>query len=601
MKRKYNIFVICVFYFCWSTSFGQDVSLYQQFNGRFDFTFIGNTLNPQENTFQTSPEILSSSAAVLNLTTLDTIQKAYLYWAGSGTGDFEVALNTTNITAERTFAYQRIINGVPFDYFSAFKDVTEQIIATGNGTYTFSDLDISSFLPTYFTNKTNFAGWAIIIVYKNDALPLNQVNVYDGLQGVPNELTITLSSLNVIDEIGAKIGFLAWEGDVGIAVNETLTINGAILSNPPLNPANNAFNGTNSFTGSTVLYNMDLDVYDIQNNIETGDTSAEISLTSGQDFVMINAIVTKLNSQVPDAVIAIDEYTLECDSRMIPVNFTVTNLTTATNPLPANTPISIYANGTLIATTATQAILPIGASESETIILTIPETIESPFDLIFVVDDTGNGTGIVSEIDELNNSFTETIFLNFSPEFILLPDVKSCNEGFGRAPFDFSSYENLVKVNPDDTVQFFETFEEASQNINPISNTFNYATASSPTTIYIRLENDNCFSITSFLLVTKNCPPTIYNFISANNDGSNDSFFIDGIKDIFLKYELFVYNRWGVLIWKGNNELDFWKGEVNTRNDHFGKEVPDGTYFYVLNLNDPDYQEPYVGYLYFKK
>lgn len=601
MKRKYNIFVICVLYFCWSSSFGQDVSLYQQFNGRFDFTFIGNTLNPQENTFQASPVILSSSSAVLNLTTLDTIQKAYLYWAGSGTGDFDVVLNTTNITAERTFAYQRIINGVPFDYFSAFKDITEQIVATGNGSYTFSGLDISSFLPTYFTNRTNFAGWAIIIVYKNDALPLNQVNVYDGLEGVPNELTITLSSLNVIDEIGAKIGFLAWEGDVGIAVNETLTINSAVLSNPPLNPQNNAFNGTNSFTGSTVLYNMDLDVYDIQNNIQAGDTSAEIALTSGQDFVMINAIVTKLNSQVPDAVISIDDYTLTCDSRIIPVEYTVTNLATATNPLPANTPIAIYANGNLLATAATQTILPVGASEVGTIILTIPETVASPFELVFVVDDTGDGTGIVSEINEDNNSYSEIITLFISPAFNDLPNIESCNQGLGVATFDFSSYENLVKVDPDDTVQFFETFEEASQNINPISNTFNYTTSTSPTTIYVRLENDHCFSITSFLLITKNCPPTIYNFITANNDGYNDFFFIDGIKDIFVNYELLVYNRWGVLIWQGNNNLDFWKGEVNTRNDYFGKEVPDGTYFYVLNLNDPEYQAPFVGYLYFKK
>lgn len=601
MKRKYNIFGICLLFFCWSNCFGQDVSLYQQFNGRYDFTFIGNTLNSQENTFQATPTILSSSAANLNLTIADTIQKAYLYWAGCGTGDFDIKLNQIDITAERTFAYQRIINGVPFDYFSAFTDVTNQIISTGNGIYTFSDLDVSSFLQTYFTNKTNFAGWAIIIIYKNDTLPLNQVNIYDGLQGVPDELSITLSSLNVIDEVGAKIGFLAWEGDVGIAVNETLTINGAVLSNPPLNPANNAFNGTNSFTGSNVLYNMDLDVYDIQNNIETGDISAEISLTSDQDFVMINAIVTKLNSQVPDAVINIDEYTLQCDSRIIPVNFTVTNLANATNPLPANTPISIYANGTLIATTATQSILPIGSSESETIILTIPETIESPFDLILVVDDTGNGTGIVSEIDELNNSFTETIVLYLSPEFTILPNLESCNEGFGSATFDFSTYENLVKVNFDDEVQFFETLEDAIQNTNPISNTFNYTSTTTPKEIYIRLENANCFSITSFLLITKNCPPTIYNFISANNDGFNDSFIIDGIKDIFLNYELTIYNRWGVLIWKGNNNLDFWKGEVNTRKDTFGNEVPDGTYYYVLQLNDPDYPQPFVGYLYFTK
>jgi hypothetical protein len=76
-------------------------------------------------------------------------------------------------------------------------------------------------------------------------------------------------------------------------------------SNLPLNPVDNAFNGTNSFTGSTSLYNMDLDVYTIQNNINIGDTSAQIQLTSGQDFVMINAIVTKLNSQLPDATPAL--------------------------------------------------------------------------------------------------------------------------------------------------------------------------------------------------------------------------------------------------------------------------------------------------------
>lgn len=588
-------------YLCSSSIFGQDVSLYQQFNGRYDFTFIGNTLNPQENTYQTTPVILGSSAATLNLNSAEIIEKAYLYWAGSGTGDFAVQLNTTSIVAERTFAYQRIISGVPFDYFSAFTDITEQVINTGNGLYTFSELNISTFLPSYFTNKTNFAGWAIILIYKNDNLPINQVNVYDGLQGVPEQLNITLNSLNVIDEVGAKIGFLAWEGDIGIAVNESLKINGAVLSNPPLNPANNAFNGTNSFTGSSTLYNMDLDVYDIQNNIQEGDTSAEISLTSGQDFVMINAIVTTLNSQVPDAVIEIDEYFLTCNSKIIEVDYTVTNLSIATNPLPANTPIAVYAEGIFIANTQTQNILAVGESESGTIILTIPEEVNSPFELLFVVDDIGDGTGIVSEINELNNSFSVSINLFVSPEFNVLPDLESCNEGLGVATFDFSTYESLVKVNPDDLVRFFETFEDASQNTNPINNTFNYTATATPKEIFIRLENDNCFSITSFFLLTKNCPPTIYNFITANNDGYNDSFVIDGIKDIFLNYELLIYNRWGVLIWKGGNNLNFWSGEVNTKNNTFGNEVPEGTYYYVLDLNDPDYTNPFVGYLYFTR
>ena len=46
------------------------------------------------------------------------------------------------------------------------------------------------------------------------------------------------------------------------------------------------------------MYNMDIDVYDIQNNINIGDTTATISLTSGQDFVMINNIITVLNSPI---------------------------------------------------------------------------------------------------------------------------------------------------------------------------------------------------------------------------------------------------------------------------------------------------------------
>jgi hypothetical protein len=47
-------------------------------------------------------------------------------------------------------------------------------------------------------------------VYKNANL-LNQLTVYDGLQYVPNEINITLNSLNVIDNQDARIGFVAWE------------------------------------------------------------------------------------------------------------------------------------------------------------------------------------------------------------------------------------------------------------------------------------------------------------------------------------------------------------------------------------------------------
>ena len=120
----------------------------------------------------------------------------------------------------------------------------------------------------------------------------------EGVSQNNTNLTITLENLNVLDNIGAKIGFLAWEGDSGLAVNETLRVNGNIISNPPLNPADNAFNGTNSFTNSNELFNMDIDFYNIENNIQPGDQSAIIELTSGQDLVMVNNIITVLNTEL---------------------------------------------------------------------------------------------------------------------------------------------------------------------------------------------------------------------------------------------------------------------------------------------------------------
>ena len=591
-----NILFVTVLLFS-SIIFGQDISLFQQFNGRYDFVFVGNTLNPIENSFQSTVEIFTTSSADLTLNPNDVIEKAYLYWAGSGTGDFDVKLNGQTLTPDRTFSLQRVASNLVFDYFSAFKEVTAQVQATGNGTYTISDLDVSSFIQFHAQRSTNFAGWALIVVYKNPNLPLNQLNVYDGMQAVPDEINITLNSLNVIDNVDAKIGFLAWEGDSGIAVNETLRINGNPIGNPPLNPVNNAFNGTNSFTNSTSLYNMDLDVYPIQNNITVGDTSAQIQLTSGQDFVMINAIVTKLNSQLPDATVGINNVATTCDSRTIIVDYKVSN-SNSTAVLPSNTPVSIYANDVYIRTIFTQTIIPIDGNETGQVTLLIPNTIADSFDLKFVVDDNGSGIGIVTEISEINNKFTIPVVLSLSPLFNLLPNKETCNEGSSKGTFNFSDYEAVVKVNPSDTILFYDSLLNAQNSTNPIFNTSNFVALSTPKTIYIRLENAYCSNITSFILETKNCPPIVHNFVSANNDGTNDTFHIDGLKDIFLKYKISIYNRWGTLIWTGINSSEEWDGFATNGILLDNKEIPAGTYFYIIDLNDPDYSEPLTGYLY---
>ena len=587
---------------------GQDISLFTQVNGRYDFTFIGNTLNPSENNNFSPTFLYTTSSATLNLSSDDRIERAYLYWAGSGTGDTNVKLNGVDITPDRLSNVTGTFSN--FDYFSAFKDITAQVQSFGNGTYTLSDFDINSLVDEYAENATQFAGWAILVVYENPNLTLNQINIYQGLEALsPNPyvippvidtMTIQLNNLYLISNTGAKIGFIAWEGDRMIQEAEILSFsaNGTtnVLSNA-LNPSYNAFNGTNTESNVTNLYNMDLDVYSIENYIVPGTTSATVSLQSAQDYVMLNTVVTKLNSQLPDATIVLENPNSTCNSREVTVDFTVSNLN-STEVLQANTPITFYAGTQAITTVYTQNIIPIGGSENGTITLTIPSSVPLNFSLLAVVDDTGNGSGIVTELVENNNTFQIDIELTVSPTFNNLNPLTSCNLGLTRGLFDFLSYSELVKTDSSHIVSFHESYNDAVQNVNPITNTSNYESLTTPKEIFVRIDN-GCFSVTSFQLLTENCPPVVYNAVSPNGDGSNDTFFIDGLRDIFVNFELLIYNRWGKHLWTGNNNKADWNGYVE---DGVGSTLaPAGTYFYILNLNDPNYKEPLTGYLYINR
>lgn len=578
----------------------QDVSLLTQFNGRYDFTFVGNTLNIRENGANDPCEILTSSSANLNLNPQDVVQSAYLYWAGSGTGVFEVKLNGQQIVAERSF----FVNppAATDVFFSAFADVTTLVQNYGNGVYTLSDLDLRPFIsPTqYCFNGTNFGGWALVIVYQNPNLPLNQINIYDGLQNVPQILTINLTNLNVIDNVGAKIGFVAWEGDRNIAVNETLSINGNPISNPPLNPVNNAFNGTNSITGQNNLYNMDLDVYDIQNNIAVGDDSALIKLTSGQDFVMINCVVTKLNSQLPDATVTLSGLNNLCGTDKLMIDYIVSN-NNSTATLPAATKVAIYINDQLAVVTQTTAAIPIGGSENASVLVNLPPGIVSPFTVKIVVDDNGQGVGFVTETDEDNNTFSQDFSLILAPNIGELESLTSCNIGFGKAIFDLEQIHEQLPSNSIANLSFYTSFEDAQYQTNSIGNSTNYTSDLSPQQIFVRLNDEVCETIASFLLISKNCPPTVYNYVSPNGDGYNDTFIIDGLRDIFLNFELLIYNRWGTLVWSGNNQTEDWDG-IASRGIVIGNQLlPDGTYYYILNLRDNDYPEALTGFIYLSK
>ncbi len=596
---------ICLIYILFTAIVvnAQDIGLFQQHNGRYSYTAIGNTLNQAENNLsQTFCEILPSSSANLTLTPAQTVVAAYLYWAGSGTGDATVNLNGIDLVADNTMNVTYNSLQGELIYFSCFKDVTTQIQTTGTGIYSLSGIDISEDLaanPLFCQNRTNFAGWSILVVYQEDTLPLNQVSIYHGLEIINNNvpvIDVTIDNLNVVDTVGAKIGFLSWEGDNALNISESLLFNGNTLESLPLNPGTNAFNGTNSFSNSTTSYNMDLDVYDIENYITTGDTSATIQLTTGADLIIINNIVTVLNSQLPDATVVADDVLLTCDERDVDVTYTVFN-TNSTAILPANTPIAMYVNEVLIGTAQTLSDMPIDGSETNTILLSIPEGIPLNFNLSIIVDDNGIGVGVVQEINENNNESITEVTLLQSPVLPELPVIEACDIGYNTAIFDLTTITLLPEL-ATMQVAYYETYNDALVQDNEIAFPSAYQNLPNTTLIYVGVLDGDCYQVVTLNLNVNNCPPWVPSGFSPNNDGVNDVFEISGLLTIFENFDLKIYNRYGTLVYQGGDALGFWNGVANKGIPNNNSVLPVGTYYYVLHLNDENYPKPLLGWVY---
>ncbi len=79
--------------------------------------------------------------------------------------------------------------------------------------------------------------------------------------------------------------------------------------------------------------------------------------------------------------------------------------------------------------------------------------------------------------------------------------------------------------------------------------------------------------------VTKEISNLIPNMISPNGDGDNDIWKLPFIDLLYPKARVEVYNKWGQQIFESEGYQEPWDGRYK------GKDVPDGNYYYVINLN----------------
>jgi gliding motility-associated-like protein len=76
-------------------------------------------------------------------------------------------------------------------------------------------------------------------------------------------------------------------------------------------------------------------------------------------------------------------------------------------------------------------------------------------------------------------------------------------------------------------------------------------------------------------------------------------FVIKGLLE-YPNNEIIIFNRWGNVVYQKQGYLNDWTGE-NTNNFSTGNgQLPEGTYFYIINLNDENGSK-FQGYVYLKR
>ncbi|TMM58964.1 DUF11 domain-containing protein [Maribacter algarum] len=93
---------------------------------------------------------------------------------------------------------------------------------------------------------------------------------------------------------------------------------------------------------------------------------------------------------------------------------------------------------------------------------------------------------------------------------------------------------------------------------------------------------------------------TVFNEFSPNNDGANDTFFIECIED-YPNNTLQVFNRWGTKVFEMNNYDNSWDGTSQGRATiNESEKLPVGTYYYTLEPGD-GITPPKAGWLYISR
>lgn len=202
-------------------------------------------------------------------------------------------------------------------------------------------------------------------------------------------------------------------------------------------------------------------------------------------------------------------------------------------------------------------------SNDDTLIITNPQIGTSSYILIA-------STSGCSDSDTITLTSFPTPIVNAGPDITIL---QGQNTQIGGNPT--AQAGNTVVWSP-------PIFLQTPTSYNPIAN------PDTTTTYTVTVTDANgCTASDQMVLVV--LPQIVFpNGFSPNGDGVNDTWVIDFI-DRFPDCVVEVYNRWGQQLFYSVGYTTPWDGMYE------GKPIPIGTYYYIINLNNPLFPNAFTG------
>ena len=116
-------------------------------------------------------------------------------------------------------------------------------------------------------------------------------------------------------------------------------------------------------------------------------------------------------------------------------------------------------------------------------------------------------------------------------------------------------------------------------NTSEITHTFD---ASGQYMVVVEAKDDGCEGVKDSVQVQVSTSRLeVPNVFSPNNDGQNELFCV--AYESIVKYQCYVYNRWGRPVFSSNNPAICWDGRING-----GKPADIGAYYYVIEAEGAD-------------